>query len=229
MIPAKDFARTARQTFEQHSVPYRRGGDTLSGMDSGGFIEYCLRQHGVSCSFSGTNDIFRNLGTECIPLKQAIREKRVVPGVILLHVAQDGGEPQKYQQDGLGNCDFALIAVTSTMGVYPSAIKGRLISTKIEPVSGKANMVMFCKYVDYGSSGSAGSSPLPPADDGIYTTSALRLRTSPSLESGVITTIPKNTRIDLFEYGQEWCRVRYTKRAGLYYDGWCASQYLTLD
>lgn len=44
-VGAHDFALTARKIYEQsitRSVPYLKGGETISGMDSGGFIEYCL-------------------------------------------------------------------------------------------------------------------------------------------------------------------------------------------
>lgn len=227
-IPSQAFAGTARRIYEKQ-IPYKRGGKDLRGMDSSGFIEYCLKQHGVTCSFSGTNDLYRELGPECIPLKQAIREKKVVPGAILLHVADDGGEPDKYKRDGLGNCDYALIAISSTKGVYPSQKRGCMIETKIEPVRGKANKVLLCKHIDYGFSGESDSAGSSPSNDDVYTTAKLNMRKTPSLQGEKITSIPKGAEIKLLEYDGEWSRVKYSERPGLWHIGWCASEYLTLD
>lgn len=237
MISSSDFARTARETLERHSVPYSRGGKTLKGMDSAGFITYCLAQNGVRVSYSGTNDLFRNEGTRCIPLKDALASNQVVPGAILLHITHDGQEPAKYQSDGKGNCDFALIAVSSKEGIYPSQMAGKLISTSIDLKNGKANYVLFSKHVDYGASPrpspapsvSKSSSSVDSLDSRILTKTSLRLRRAPSLDGEVITTIPRGTEVKLIELGPEWCHVRYTISASLYHDGWCASKYLTLD
>lgn len=226
-IPHNEFASTARRIYTDEDVPYERGGKSLKGMDSGGFIEYCLRKHGINHSFSGTNDIYRNAGTKCLPLKEAMKNGLVKPGCLLLHVTQNGGEPTQYRKDGKGNCDYALIAISSTEGVYPSEKRGALIKTKIEPVRGKANVVMFCKYVDYGLSD--GSSDSSSANDGIYTTSNLRLRKGPSTTDEVIKEMPEGTRVELLERRAEWCRVKYVDRAGTLHVGWCSSQHLTLD
>lgn len=227
-IPSQAFADTARRIYEKQ-IPYKRGGKDLLGMDSGGFIEYCLKQHGVNCSFSGTNDLYRKLGPECIPLEQAIREKKVVPGAILLHVTHNGGEPPQYKRDGLGNCDYALIAISPTKGVYPSQKRDCMIETKIELVPGKANKVLLCKYVNYGFSDDSKPSVSAPANDGIRTTTTLRLRKSPSMQGDVIAEMPEGILVELLEYGPKWCRVNYIDRSGMPHTGWCASEYLTLD
>lgn len=224
-IPSQAFADTARRIYEKQ-IPYKRGGKDLLGMDSGGFIEYCLKQHGVNCSFSDTNDLYRKLGPECIPLEQAIREKKVVPGAILLHVTNDGTEPSRYKHDRLGDCDFALIAISPTKGVYPSQKRDCMIETKIELVPGKANKVLLCKYIDYGFSDESDSAP---ANDGVYTTAKLNMRKTPSLQGEKITSIPKGVEVNLLEYRGEWSYVKYTERPGLWHTGWCASEYLTLD
>lgn len=224
-IPSQAFADTARRIYEKQ-IPYKRGGKDLHGMDSGGFIEYCLKQHGVKCSFIGTNDLYRKLGSERIPLKQAIREKKVVPGALLLHVADDGGEPDRYKADGLGNCDYGMIAISSTEGVYPSEKLKSFIKREIKIESGKPNMVVFCKHIDYGFSGESDSAP---ANDGVYTTTALKLRKAPSTKSDVIKQMPEGTRVELREYGSEWCKVKYVAADGTPHIGWCASEYLTLD
>jgi len=232
LIPSRTFAATARNTYDQSIVPYKRGGDTLRGMDSGGFIEYCLRKNGIDINFSGTNDIFRNASSNCIPLKEAIRKKLVVPGVILLHISNDGGEPSKYRADGKGNCDYALIAINSKEGVYPSQKQGRLIKTAIEPVNGKANWVMFCKYIDYGRSITSNTAGNTNNNAGISkktarTTTTLRLRKEPTTTSPVITEMPENARVEILANKENWYFVKYKETYR--YEGWCSGSYLEFD
>lgn len=235
MVSSSVFARTARETYEQHTVPYKLGGKTLStGMDSIGFIIYCLSQNGIHVSYRGTNDLYRNGGTQCIPLKEALSNKLVVPGVILLHVEHDGEEPPRYQSDGKGNCDYAAIAISPTEFIYPSQKAGGMIKRPIQLLSGKPNVVLFSKHVDYDAHGDASSPSAPPSrpsvpDDGIYTKTKLRLRKSPSTDSAVIVSIPKGKCVDLLEYHGEWSRVRYRISSKLWHEGWCMSKFLTLD
>lgn len=233
MLSASIFAHTARDVLSQHRVPYRRGGKTLAGMDSAGFIEYCLKRNGVNVSFSGTNDLFRNAGTSVVPLERAMREGLIVPGVLLLHVVPEGA-PAKYRHDGRGNCDFALIAISATEAAYPSELRGELITTKIEPVNGKANKMMYCRYVDYGTPDLASSpaQPTPSAPSGALapgcvarTTASLRLRKGPSTDFPVITSLPEGTSLTLLEQSGNWFRVQYSAN-GYRYEGWCCGDYL---
>lgn len=235
MVSSSVFARTARETFEKHSVSYCRGGKSLrDGMDSIGFITYCLGQNGIRVSYRGTNDLYRNGGSPCIPLKEALSNKLVVPGVILLHVEHGGEEPPRYQSDGKGNCDYAAIAISPTEFVYPSQKAGGMIKRPIQLLSGKPNVVLFSKHVDYDAHGDASSPSAPPSrpsvpDDGIYTKTKLRLRKSPSTDSDVIVLIPQGKCVDLLEYQGQWSRIRYRISSKLWHEGWCMSEFLTLD
>lgn len=232
MISAKDFARTAREVYEHHTVQYRKGGSSLDGMDSAGFITYCLRKHGVKASYKGTNDLFRSACTQLIPLKEAIRNEKNVPGVILLHIDENGNEPQEYKADGKGDCDFCIIAIDSTTALYPSQLKGALISTRIEPVKGKANYIAHLKHVNYDNSSITDSDrpseSVNSSSKGGVTTVGLNLRKRASLSAEVIIEIPEGKQVEILEHGSEWCKVKYTVRSGLYHIGWCASQYLTI-
>lgn len=232
MIPAKDFARTAREVFELQTVPYRKGGDTLKGMDSGGLIEYCLRENGINAKFKGTNDIYRNAGPTPIPLKEAMKQQLIKPGTLLLHVASNGNEPAEYKDDKLGNCDYAMIAISSTEGVYPSEKTGTIIKRKIELVNGKPNMVMFCKYIDYGSGSptfttqqSSNNAPLSSFSKRARTTSDLRLREAPSNSGSPITTMPKGALVDILGEQADWIKVRY-HGATYTHIGWCFGEFL---
>ena len=238
MISSSEFARTARETLDRHLVPYRRGGCTLRGMDSAGFITYCLAQHGITARYSGTNDLFRTGTTRpIIPLKEALSRGLVVPGVILLHIANDNQEPDWYKHDGKGNCDYSLIAVSRDTAIYPSQIKGKLIETPINLGKGRANAVLFSRHVYYDaldgqpsadSSSNSSSKPSTP-NSCAHTTTTLRMRCEPSKSSAVIAAIPKGALVTLLEYRGEWAYVRYRVSKTLFHTGWCARQYLSLD
>ncbi len=65
------------------------------------------------------------------------------------------------------------------------------------------------------------------------TTTRLRLREQPSTSGNVVTTIPEGAHIDLLdpepvtsEDGTLWYHARYTASAGLWFDGYCAAEYV---
>ena len=115
VISSLKFAEVAKNLLNQGTILYKYGGSDLHGMDSGGFIGYCLRQCGVAVSFSGTNDIYRNAG-RVIPMHL----DKAVPGVILLPITHDGKEPDRYRGDGYGNASYAAICYTPGYAAYPS-------------------------------------------------------------------------------------------------------------
>ncbi len=65
------------------------------------------------------------------------------------------------------------------------------------------------------------------------TTTRLRLREQPSTSGNVVTTIPEGAHIDLLdpdpvtsEDGTLWYHARYTASPGLWFDGYCAAEYV---
>ena len=59
-----------------------------------------------------------------------------------------------------------------------------------------------------------------------YTTSALNLREAPSMDAGVILTIPKNTAVECLEEGPEWHLVTYGGATGYVACGYLADEAL---
>ena len=149
-VQAQKVAETAQNLFQQGNIVYKKGGTTPPGMDSGGFIHYCLKQFGIKVTKQGTNSLYREIGAEAITIKEAIKQGKLVPGAILFYVVYDGEEPEHLRNDGRGNADYAGICINSHQYVYPSFKKGKLIIEEIKSVSGQVNMVVFHKGIDYG-------------------------------------------------------------------------------
>ena len=231
MISSSAFAQFAADVFANHAVPFKRGGSALSGMDSSGFISYCLTQLGRPTKMSGTNDLMRNYTTQVIPFNEAREQKLIRPGVLLLHVSTNGDVLPKYR-DGLGNCDYAMICVDQEHGIYPSEKKEGLIRTEFSKYN-RATHMAYCKYVDYGSS--SGSSDIRPSvpDAPIRTGEArltgnnVRLRKSPSISSSPLASMPVGSILKVIESRGDWTHVRYTDQRGIVFDGWCASRFLS--
>lgn len=227
MVDASLFAATARDTFDNHQVPFRAGGTSLSGMDSSGFIVYCLQQNGIAEHYSGTNDLYRNGGNGHMDLGEAVRKGLVIPGVLLLHVDNDGLEPQKYKADQLGNCDYAMICIDKHYAVYPSASKGELIKTEIKLAPGRANILMYSKHIAYpGRNDTPASSPIPQDDNVATVRESVRLRHEATTTRGnVICEMPAGAHVNVLGSKDEWTNVRYYDGT-TQHEGWCMSQYL---
>ena len=231
MISSSAFARFAADVFANHKVPYRRAGSTLSGMDSAGFISYCLTQLGRSTRMSGTNDLMRNYTTQVIPISEARKQKLIQPGVLLLHVSAGDKAPSKYR-DGLGDCDYAMICVDQEHGIYPSEKREELIQTEFN-VPNRVTHMAYCKYVDYGNSSSSSvarpsisDSPIN-ADEARLIGDGVRLRKGPSTSFDPLASMPIGSILKVIESRGEWTHVRYTNQYGTVFNGWCASQFLS--
>jgi len=157
MISCVEFAEYARKTARQQlPIPYAFGGHSLAGMDSVGFIRYCLQHFSVKTTIKGTNTYYRNglAGNTRIPIRQAWDKGLIVPGVILFHVATDPagmkGMPSKYKNDGLGNADYCAIVIEPGVYAYPSEIMTEMIVRDIDIKKIHLNMMVYDKYVAYG-------------------------------------------------------------------------------
>ena len=85
-------------TFAANSVAAVDEGISYQRMDCQDFVEEMVRRSGGSLSVAGSNDMARN----AVHGLQALVKSKLMPGD-LLFIREDGGEPAKYQTDGLGN------------------------------------------------------------------------------------------------------------------------------
>ena len=118
MINGKALAEAG---FRYLGVPYSR-------MDCQAFAEQCLRDCGLEINLAGSNawyrEVYRN-GVILTPEECVKRYGSVPPGAFLFILKTDGGEPEKYRADGLGNASHIGIVTGKGEGaVHSSASRG---------------------------------------------------------------------------------------------------------
>lgn len=78
-------------------------GHSYAEMDCQAFVEHCVTACGGAMAYAGSNDMARNAVSGLWTLAQAKAAGKLIPGAALFIHDTDGGEPQKYRADGLGN------------------------------------------------------------------------------------------------------------------------------
>ena len=86
------------------SIPYsKNGGHSLEGMSCDGLVRYVLGQLDVD-SVVGTNTMWRYLLSDRGTIEEGVETYGEIPVGSLIFIRKyDGGEPEKYQDDGEGN------------------------------------------------------------------------------------------------------------------------------
>ncbi len=130
-------------------------GVSYSKMDCQAFVEQCLRDCGLEKNLAGSNAWFRevrNHGTIMTP-EECVRQLGTVPpGAFLFILEQDGGEPEKYRKDGLGNASHIGIATGRGEGaIHSSASRGCVAESRFrnKTISGGWNRVGLWDRISY--------------------------------------------------------------------------------
>ncbi|GHV27047.1 hypothetical protein FACS18948_3780 [Clostridia bacterium] len=84
-------------------IPYKLGGQSASGMDCEGLVQWCVRKAGGVSKYSGSNDMYRHDVQWRGTIKEAQAQGKLVPGAAVFVVNNNGAEPAKYKGDGYGN------------------------------------------------------------------------------------------------------------------------------
>ncbi len=128
-------------------------GTPYSTMDCQAFVEQCLLDAGLDWNLAGSNSWYRAMdwtGTpeECIALFGSIPK-----GAFLYILKFDGGEPPRYQSDGLGNASHIGIYTGRGLGaIHSSQSKGGVLESAFagRTINGGWNRVGLWKKLDYG-------------------------------------------------------------------------------
>jgi len=216
--------------FQKIGTPYRE-------MDCQAFVEWCLRQCGCSKDLAGSNAWYREVmknGTILSP-EECVAQLGCVPkGAFLFIHAFDGGEPEKYKPDGLGNAShIGLCTIPRGEGAINSSYsRGCVCESKFKgkTIKGGWSKVGLWNKVDYdyggGSSGGGGSSPEPepepePTHDWALIGNVpagnrqdVNFRKKPNVYADLIDRIPVGYPVEVLSNNGEWSKVKWNNQTG---------------
>ena len=233
LVPASHLADVARRlSMNTPPIPYKWAGRTIEGgMDSATFLWYCLKVLGIDIAL-GTNSQYKQIGANAMPLREAKKQGKVVPGAILFHVTPED-EKGDFQNVAPIDADYALICIDANNAVYPSQSAGKLIVTGTNLASGRANMIVFHPALDYVNV-TAPQCPQQPQNPHrevikqmvVACSRSLRLRESPDASlDNVITSLAPGTVVNVLSIENDW--VNLTVQKGKYsHTGWVMTSYL---
>lgn len=211
------------------SVGFRYIGVPYSEMDCQAFVEKCLSDCGMYKNLAGSNSWYRFVkengwvGTpeECVAMLG-----KVPKGTFLFILENNGKEPDKFKNDGIGNASHiglctgsegkgAIHSSSSRGGVCESEFKGKTIR------NGGWNRVGLWDAVDYG------TKPNPDADTlTVYAENGkpVNLRKRPSKLSAKLASVPCGENVELIEPLSDWCKIKWN---GI--TGYMMTQFLASD
>lgn len=141
---------------EEMTIPYVANGHTLTGMDCQGLAEFLLTQCGYlykEINLSGSNTHYRACEWTGTPEECLQRFGDVPEGAWIFIVANDGGEPAKYRNDGKGNANHMGVYLGGGVAIHASQSRGKVAASEFAGrtiKNGGWNMIGLPKWVDYG-------------------------------------------------------------------------------
>lgn len=179
--------------------------------DCQGFVENTVRRAGGEITdYRGSNDMFRNACSQVFPLGQV----RLQPGMVLFIHAFDGGEPDQYKADGLGNASHV---GWYTGGIYEvvhsGATKGQVSASTLKNGWTHAG---YLKGVEYKVPSEEPNPPTistpgyinVPVDENVF------LRISPNTDSPWLARINGGERVEVLKAKSDWTNVLYDGKNG---------------
>lgn len=159
MLSAKEYTHAATELLayaQKKMIPYVPGGSSLEGMDCQGLCEYLLIRCGVKkseCNLAGSNAHYRACVWTGTPEECKKKFGCVPAGAWLFILQNNGGEPDKYKKDGIGNASHMGVYLGGNVAIHASSSRGKVaesaFSGKTIP-NGGWNRVGLPKWVDYG-------------------------------------------------------------------------------
>lgn len=235
---------------ELGDVGFKKLGTPYSEMDCQAFVEWCLRQCGCNKDLPGSNAWYREVLKHGVILspEDCVKELGCVPkGAFLFIHAFDGGEPPKYQGDGIGNAShIGLCTIPRGEGaIHSSASRGCVAESKFKQktINGGWNKVGLWTEVAYDYSGGVTPTPEPtptptpePTPEPTPAMTAIvgnvpegkrqdvNLRKRPSTSSALVERVPVGETVEVLDYEDDWCKVKWNG-----YTGYIMTQFLIFD
>lgn len=117
-------------------------GIAYSVMDCQAFVEKCMSDAGVSRNLAGSNTWYRQMTWVGTPEECRKKFGLIPKGAFLYILEQDGGEPEKYRKDGIGNA--------SHIGLYTGMTADEMVLPMANQFGDKATRNAFVKKVAFG-------------------------------------------------------------------------------
>ena len=227
-------------------------GTPYSQMDCQAFVERCLADCGNHTDLPGSNAWYRKVmkeGWVGTP-EECVANLGCVPkGAFLFILLQDGGEPDKYKPDGIGNAShIGLVTMPRGEGaIHSSASRGCVAESKFAGKTiknGGWNRVGLWNEVSYDYSGGdipdPGPDPDPDPDPDPEPTPEhqtaivgnvpankrqdVNMRAKPSKNASLVDRVPCGEEVDVLSYADDWCKIRWNKETG-----YMMTQYLIFE
>lgn len=211
-------------------------GRLYSEMDCQAFVEKCLSDCGLKVNLPGSNAWFRRMNWTGSPEECRKRFGSIPVGAFLFILKQDGGEPDKYKPDGIGNASHIGIYTGRGKGaIHSSASQGCVVGSRFagKTINGGWNRVgIWTDQVVYAEIGirdhnkvqsdtGGDSQMIEVTYQARVTGGKLNLRREPDVNAERIMSIPDGMTVTVTADNAGWSRVEYAGKTG-----WVKSEYL---
>lgn len=236
-------------------------GRTYDEMDCQKFVETALADIGIKKDLPGSNSWFREVmqnGWVGTP-EECVKKNGSVPtGAFLFILEQNGKEPEKFRNDGIGNAshiglvtnmtgeEMVNLSGNATNGhynfgggaIHSSASRGHVATSKFSgrTINGGWNRVGLWNHIDYGVQISASteistSEAVSSETATVYADSGntVNLRKGKSTSANLVNRIPVGSMVKILNDGSDWSKVSYTDSAGAVWCGWIMTRFIKTE
>lgn len=237
-----------------NAVEFSQAGDKYLGrsyseMDCQAFVERCMADCGYRKDLAGSNAWYR----ECLRCgwagtpEDCVKAFGLIPkGALLFILEQDGKEPAKYREDGIGNASHIGIKTGRGKGaIHSSSSRGCVTESEFRDKTirnGGWNRVGLLNAFDYGTGVNWVMEHSDSSESGIQdsetkvvekavmlTVSApsgatVNLRKNPNKGAPLLERVPVDSEVELLENGSGWSKIRYMGKTG-----WMMTEFLVAD
>ena len=204
------------------SVGFQYLGVPYSKMDCQAFVEQCLKDCGENKNLTGSNAWFREVykNGEILTPEECVKKYGSVPsGAFLFILKNDGGEPEKYKPDGLGNATHIGLCTGSEGegAIHSSSSRGCVAESKFngKSINGGWNRVGLWDHVDYGNGQDEDN---PPMRETAVVCSknggTVKMRAKPSASCKLYWDVPNGATVDLLEWKEDWSHIAWDGKSG---------------
>ena len=219
-------AELAQVGFKYIGIPY-------SELDCQAFVEVCLADCGIKKNLPGSNAWYREVaqnGWVGTPEDCVSKFGTVPKGAFLFILKNDGGEPDKYKPDGIGNAShIGIVTGTGKGAIHSSASRGCVCESEFHNKTiknGGWNRVGLWGEVDYWQQPTPEPEPEPTQTAVVYADNGkpVKMRAEPSFRCRLYWEIQCGETVLVLDPGTDWSKISWN---GI--DGYMLTRFLLFD